>query len=190
VKPTIHIDDRAPGWKKLKATLMSLQRGDSYVKVGLLGEKAAAEEHEGEPLTNVELAAAHEFGTEDLPERSFIRRSFDENRDAYYEQLSPLVAGVYEGRVSIAKALEIMGHRIKWDMKNLIIENRIEPPDAPGTIARKAAKSYHGAAAGSPVTLVDSGKLVAAIDHAVVLGGEEHGVEKQIGSATLTGDET
>ena len=190
------VTDKDTGWAALRRTVESLKQGASYVKVGLLGDKAAAVEHEGaspagEPLTNVLLMMFHEFGTAHLPERSVIRRVFDEHREENVAQLARLVRGVYEGRTTPKAVLEIMGHKIKWQMKNFVTEGNVTPPDAPETIERKRQKSYGGAAPGGPVTLIDTKHLVNAIDHLVVLQGVEpkRAGGEQVGSATLLAGE-
>ena len=182
------------GWNALKRALQGLEHGDAYVKAGVIGDPAAKveEEHQhgqqtvtwkssdgqtiegrpaGEPLTNVKLAVIHEFGAPaaGIPERSFIRASFDTNRGTYIERLRRLVKGVYEGKGTVKKALELLGFAMKWDMKNFIRRDQVKPPDSEATLERKRRKGNSASAA--PKTLVDSAKLVGAIDHAVVLEG-------------------
>ena len=152
------------------------------MKVGLLGEKAAKveDEHGGgkEPMTNVRLAAIHEFGLPEagIPERSFIRSTFDAKKGEYIAELRKLVRGVYEGRATVRTILNLMGFRMEWDQKNAILEGAgIPPPLAEATVKAKERKGrWNKVAAKDPSRpLIDSGRLVAAIDHAVVLEGGE-----------------
>jgi hypothetical protein len=192
------VTDRDLGWNALKETLRSLRGRDSYAKIGLLGEKAAAVEHQAEAkttaevMTNVVLAAIHEFGTEHVPERSFIRSTFDAKREEYLELLRKLIPAVYDGKTTISNVLNIMGMKMKSDMKNAILEGSgIPPPLAPSTVKAKQRKGSwrKTPAKDAPRPLVDTGRLVAAIDHAVVLAGRGIGPTAHRGSATIVGEE-
>jgi hypothetical protein len=193
----VSVIDRDLGWSALKETLRSMRGGDSYAKIGLLGEKAAAVEHQAEEkttaevMTNVVLAAIHEFGTEHVPERSFIRSTFDKNREEYLGIMRKLVPAIYEGKTSAQHVLNIIGMKMKWDMKNAILEGSgIPPPLAPSTIKKKQKKGRwrKTPAKDAPRPLVDTGRLVAAIDHAVVIQGRQSGTTERRGSAAV-GDE-
>ncbi len=148
------------GWNELKKHLKALEQGDSYVKAGVLGDSGS---HEG-GLTNVELALIHELGTRNghIPERSFIRSSFDKNKAEYLETLKKLFKGVYENKMDVPRALGLMGVKMAADIKKGITKGAgIPPPNAPSTIAAK----------GSSRPLDDTGRLVNSISHAVVISG-------------------
>lgn len=169
------------GWSKLKGALSSLRSGESYVKAGVFGvagskRRASAEDFESRAaggklkhntgISNVELATIHEFGAPSagVPERSFIRSSFEKNRAAYEAALKTLMARVYSNELTIPKALRILGLKMSADMKKGITENAgIPPPNAPSTIEKK----------GSSRPLVDTGRLVGSITSAVVIQGSE-----------------
>lgn len=187
------LTDKDTGWNALKETLRSLRGGESYAKVGLLGEKAAAIEHDAEQqtsaevLTNVALAAIHEFGTDHVPERSFIRATFDEKREDYLALLKKLVPAIYDGKASPWKVLSIAGMQMKWDMKNKILNGSgVPPPLAPATIKAKGRKGrWRKTPAKDPTrALVDTGRLVAAIDHGVVIQGKDTGGTEDRGSSS------
>ncbi len=195
---TFKLTDKDRGWNALKETLRSLRGGGSHAKVGLLGEKAAAVEHEAEEqataevMTNVGLAAIHEFGTEHVPERSFIRSTFDRKREDYLALLKKLVPAIYDGKASPWKVLSIVGMQMKWDMKNAILEGAgIPPPLAPSTIRAKERKGRwrKTPAKDAPRPLVDTGRLVAAIDHGVVIQGRDTGGTAERGGAKVTFEE-
>jgi len=192
-----HLIVKDHGWNKLKADLEKLARGESYVKVGMVGEKAAKVEPEhaaagGEPLTNVKLAAIHEFGAPErgIPERSFLRSTFSTHRAEYQDLLKKAAAEIMSGKrkTSIRKMLSAIGFKAKWDVKDAILKGTgIPPPNAQATIDAKNRKgawnkgsklrdrsgkfSRTGDSSG-PRTLVDTTVMVKAIDHAVVISGE------------------
>jgi phage gpG-like protein len=151
------------GWDLFKKKLAVRFRGIS-VTVGIQGSEAA-EQHDveaGGTLTNVQLGSHHEFGATVkngfgkgikivIPQRSFLRSTFDENRKKYRKLLidaakksvravSPLAAFVVAGEIA-------RGDVIKK------IRAGIPPPLEPTTIARK----------GSSTPLIDTGILLNSI---------------------------
>lgn len=186
------ITDRDTGWGALWKAIREITSNGSYAKVGLIGDGAAKAEHEseGKPLTNVELMAIHEFGTGTVPERSVIRKVFDAERENYVALLRRLVPGIYEGRASPKKVLDIVGMRAKFDMKNFILDGKVTPPLSEATIKAKERKgrwNKGSTASRSPIPLVDTGRLAASIDHSVVINGQEQrsSSEETVGSATI-----
>lgn len=148
------------GWDAIVA--LRGQRGAA--KVGVVGTKALAH-HGKEALTNAELALVHEFGVEGrIPERSFIRQSFDTNRIRYIEILKKLARAVLDRKITLRQALEVLGFAAASDTRNLI-RTSIPPPNSPFTIEKK----------GSSTTLVDTGQLINSVTHLVQMGDEgEH----------------
>jgi phage gpG-like protein len=178
-RATFTIDEKADGWKRLQALLRSMRQGESYVKAGVTGQ-AATEQHDDEdgaaPLTNVDLAVIHEFGTATIPPRPFINGTFILHRDEYIRRLRELLPKVYEGRTTIPVMLEIVGMQMARDMRNRMVDGAgIPPPLAESTIARKRASgawNKRGKAANvDPRPLVDTGRLRNSITHEVVLSG-------------------
>jgi phage gpG-like protein len=176
-RATFQIEEKSDGWKRLQALLKSMRQGESYVKAGVTGE-AAAEQHDDEdgsvPLTNVDLAVIHEFGTASIPARPFINGTFILHRDEYVRRLRELLPKVYEGRTTIPVMLEIVGMQMARDMRNRMVEgDGIPPPLAPSTLAAKRAKgawNKRGKAANvEPRPLVDTGRLRNSITHEVVI---------------------
>jgi len=205
------VTDVDKGWEAIKKMIASLAQGKSYVKIGILGAKAATVDpaHSGagakEPLTNVALAVYHEFGTATIPERSFVRSTFDAKKEQYVALLRKLLPAVYEGKTTPKAVLEIAGYKAEWDMKNAIVKGPgIPPPLAPATIKAKmrqgawntkgrAAKAAKGQAQDPPRPLVDTGHLWRAIDHVVVTQDREQPSggdgDTQIGSAHVVTEE-
>lgn len=52
--------------------MMRMLKKDYRVRVGILGDKAAAQHDSKSGLTNVEIGVFHEFGTSKMPQRSFL----------------------------------------------------------------------------------------------------------------------
>lgn len=94
-----------------------------------------------------------------IPERSFIRSTFDENVDDWVEYIVDRVVdlGMGESRATAREIMEGLGIRIQRDIQNKI--RSIESPaNAPATIARK----------GSSSPLEDTGHLLQAVTYKVV----------------------
>lgn len=151
------------GLEALKKALREAQARESYVKVGVLGSKATAA-HPGAKLTNVQLAAIHEFGVPErgIPERSFIRSTFGSKRREYVQHLHALLRRFYEGKVTLEHVLKVMGLKASSDMKKRIYSN--DPAFAPLSPKTIAAK-------GSSKPLIDTAMLVRSIDFEVVAAG-------------------
>lgn len=169
------------GWKQIRASLKALKDGDSYVKVGVLGTGSGMKNRERTgPVTNVDLAVIHEFGapSANIPERSFIRSSFDANRHQYIADLRKLMTSVYENKMTVARALGIMGLRMSTDMKKRITTgDGISPANTPEVFMRKLLKNTarFNKTGAAPRPLVDTGRLVGSISHEVVLSGVSRG---------------
>lgn len=127
---------------------------DARVVIGVLGTTAA---RPGESLDNVELAVIQEFGL-GVPERSFLRATFDKLKDRWFKFASRVMRLVAKGKIPLERGLAIIGEKVKADVKRAITQGAgIPPPNAPSTIARK----------GSSRPLVDTGRLVGSIDYEV-----------------------
>lgn len=151
--------------------------GERRVKVGIQGREAVTE-HEGRPtggssrsggqvlrgktLTTVELATIHEFGAPgaNIPQRSFLRSTADENRSKYARRMERMVRKFVrnpEG-FSILGEMTKLGEAVRRDVINKIRSN-IPPPLKPATVRRKR---------GDELALVDTGQLVNSIRAVVV----------------------
>lgn len=102
----------------------------------------------GEGQQIAEYAAYNEFGTENIPERSFMRTAFDENLPQLKEDMDKRYAEVQAGTMTVRQALMNVGLKHADVIKDKIDTN-IPPPNSPVTIARK----------GSSKTLIDSASM-------------------------------
>lgn len=137
-----------------------LDAGD--VKVGVFAGGPAREDGE---LTNVEIAAVHEYGAPEagIPERSFIRSTFAEERETYAALLKKMLPRVIEGKLEVKKMFDILGAKVVADINRKVRSGEgVPPPLKPATIARK----------GSSRPLIDTGRMIAAVTWATFIGGE------------------
>jgi hypothetical protein len=131
---------------------------DAQVVVGILGKNAPRGDGE---LDNVALGLIHEFGL-GVPERSFLRRTFDRRKEQWTKLARRLIKLVAADKLEIGQALRLLGERMKADVKGTITAGAgIPPPLAPATVRAK----------GSARPLVDTGRLVGSIDYDVRLKG-------------------
>jgi hypothetical protein len=194
VKLTWH--DRDLGYKKLVKELAKLGDGGAFVKVGVMSDKqnrhagdpadsvAIGIIHEfGAKVSvtpghgTVSNAFVRSIGqanfkamggsTVEIPERSWLRGGVDKYRAEWERLREELVGKIYEGKLTIERALGLLGARAAADLKKNITDGPgIPPPNAPSTAIRKQARG-----SGFVRTLVDTGRFVASITWSVVLGG-------------------
>jgi hypothetical protein len=155
------------GWDKLKLTWEELSH--AYTKVGLPeeGEPAeVAEAHVGNMADLVQIAAIHEFGApkRNIPERSFIRSTYDEQKEKLREIITKEYNGVIFEKTSPRKALSRIGEWLTAKTK-LKIKKRIPPALKPATIISKTVGGKKG-----DVPLIDTGQLIQSIQHVEVMG--------------------
>lgn len=160
------MDKRA--WEALKLRLK--EAGNLHVKVGVIGPQAssAAAEAGEAPISMVELAAIHEFGSPaaGVPERSFLRRAFGFGKGAPGQAavVAKIAKGVVNGKATPLQAYNLLGVWAVKQVKDTIAAGpHIPPPLAPATVEKK----------GSDRPLVDTGRLLNSISHAVESGGDE-----------------
>lgn len=128
------------------------------VAVGIFEKEGAATTGDG--TTIIEVATWQEFGTEEIPERSFLRAWFDENIDKAGEALRRLMVSVVQGKRTKEQALELFGAWLQGQIQARISAG-ISPPNAESTIAKK----------GSSTPLIDKGQLRSSITFKVAMNG-------------------
>lgn len=99
-----------------------------------------------------QYAAANEFGTKDIPERSFIRSTVDKNKKKYLTKMTRAAERIMEEGIDPASALIPTGNQLRNDIIKTIISLK-SPKNKPSTIAAK----------GSSNPLVDTGQMQRAI---------------------------
>lgn len=103
-------------------------------------------------VTVLDAAIWNEFGTEQIPERSFVRSAFDKNRVKYEKTTKKLLIRIYQSKVSVERALDILGLMIENDIKSMIRNGNFKPL-SDVTIAKK----------GSDKPLVDTGQMINSV---------------------------
>lgn len=161
-KVTVEVKDK--GWLEFFKNVHEIR--NARVRVGVLADTDKGGLHvEGGDLTVAEIAAVQEFGTEDdrVPERSFVRSTFDEKREELTKLGSDLMGEVLDGKMKVPRALGLLGAKAAAEMKKKITMGEgVPPPNAPSTIAAKD----------SDRPLVDTGRMLNAITWSVGDGDE------------------
>jgi len=146
------IIDRDIGFKKFQAE-MSKAKG-SYVTVGV-HEKDNETYENGQTVSQV--AYFNEFGTRNVPERSFLRSTIDKDKEEIRAKQETLFNKVMTFKTSVLDALNMLGFDIMRRMQNTIRAYAWLYPDksnAPSTMAHKRGNK----------PLIDSGKLLRSIN--------------------------
>lgn len=105
-------------FERLKSACRSMD--GKKIVVGIVGDGVDSEV--------LKIAAAHEYGTDKLPERSFIRASFDADQDKLGSIVSGQVNKVLLGQISADAAANAIGAQAAQLVQNFIDENRVKPP--------------------------------------------------------------
>ncbi len=148
---TVRITDRDRGYDAL---FKRLNGPPKRLSVGILSESEGASDGSA---TVGDVATWNEFGTDTIPERSFIRAWADEKESENRELLRKIGQGVIKGTVTADVGLERAGAAMVGSIPGRISAG-IAPPNAPSTIAQKR---------GSTTTLVDEGILRSSISYKV-----------------------
>lgn len=138
-------------WQRIMRGVRDLMGGPS-VRFGVFGDGTKA--------------AAHEFGTltkdgeVHIPERSFIRSTFQKN-EAEVQRITGNVSRAFlAGKIHLQQALGILGQWGVARIKQTIVEQDPEwPALAEATLARKGD--------GKSKTLIDTGELLNSISYEV-----------------------
>jgi hypothetical protein len=128
---TAKLTKKGPGLKSVYDKIKK-QVGHRHVVCGVLSSTA---ERDGE-INNAALAMIHEFGSGRIPERSFLRSTFDAKQGSWLKLATRVLRAVAADKLSATDALSLVGERMKADIKHTIT-NKIEPGLASSTILRR-----------------------------------------------------
>lgn len=158
----VKIIDKDHGFKALMKTVLGLKKDRPSVAVGVL--ESSASRADGE-TTVLNVATFNEFGTKNadgsvhVPERSFIRAWFDQNRALCQKRLKGLLQRVIKGELTEEQALDQFGLWAQGSIQRRMASS-IPPPNADSTVAKK----------GSSTTLIDTGQLRSSITYEIRKG--------------------
>ena len=147
MKSTLKVNDKL--WKEIKAQFPKIDK--AVVKTGIQSD---AGENEG--VSIAEYAAFNEFGTRTIPERPFMRKTFDDNLANHNKLIERLFKGMLGGKLDAKMAFKILGQQTEDDMKNTIMTG-IFTPNSDCTVAKK----------GSSRPLIDTGTMRNSIRYEV-----------------------
>jgi hypothetical protein len=105
---------------------------DSSITVGV--HKDAGSYENGETVVNV--ATYNEFGTPDIPERSFLRTTIQANRAKYKREFEKAYLEAIRGGMNLRASAAFIGNVARDDIKQKIVDIK-DPKNAPRTIAKK-----------------------------------------------------
>ena len=176
---TVEFEDDTTGLEKLLDG-HKVFKGKEAV-VGVLGSKASAK-HKGSDATNVIVASTHEFGSDTVPERSFLRQAMDTNKAKIAALLELAYASMLEGK-DAEKELAKVGEKAlsmvyeQFDKGGIPKWETLDPTTLLGRLAKispaqnKEAASV-GIARDTVKPLMDTGQLRQSIQTAVRKAGE------------------
>jgi hypothetical protein len=77
----------------------------------------------------IAVGAIHEFGSPEMniPERSYLRTTLNENRKTYVKFLNKVAKKIVSGEIDMEKALGLMGLKAQSDIRQKITDIK-EPP--------------------------------------------------------------
>lgn len=142
------IKDTDKGYRELVERVYGM--GAPKITVGVHASEAAEQEPGGTTIGDV--ATWNEFGTGDIPARSFIRAWFDQHEAEVRQWIKVQLLAVVKGQITKEQALQRVAERALGGIKQRMADG-IDPPNAPSTIAKK----------GSSKPLIDTGRLRSAI---------------------------
>lgn len=103
-----------------------------------------------------EYASYNEFGTDKIPQRSFMRSTFDERLNEIEEVIHEQFSYVIERSQTIEQAYQRIGQAIQGMVQQKIREIR-SPPNSPATVEKKKSSK----------PLIDFGQMIASIRYVV-----------------------
>lgn len=162
---SVRVTDK--GWNQIMRTAKKYAGLKGRVaSVGIQGPTAG--QRQGEPTTNVLVGSVHEFGSPErgIPERSFIRSTFNERVAVYDSWLQRISEMGAEGK-DIEGELLLLAERFRGDILQKLASDI--PPPTQRQLDPNNPKS------GDPA-LFDTGQLWNSIIARVISAGEAQGI--------------
>ncbi len=144
-----------------KIVLEMEQLGKAEILIGIQeGSKTTLDYVRGRksiPNLNIaSYAAKNEFGTPEIPERSFMRSTFDQNIQAIENFVERRYAEIIDQQLSVSQGLGQIGKFLEGAVKDKIREIRT-PPNSPRTIKIKKSSK----------PLIDFGQMFSSVRYVV-----------------------
>lgn len=153
---TVKVKDIDRGFKKFAKSAKYVEKEKPYVKAGVL---ESAGNHQDSGLSVAAVATFQEFGTDRIPERSFMRSMQEEQRGNILRFIKDLGDGLL---LRADQTLGLLGLHLV-DLIKKQIDKVSSPPLSERTIEAK----------GSTKPLIDTGQMRNSINHEVKKGGSE-----------------
>lgn len=166
------VEDKDKGFKRIVETLYT-ELDDVVVKVGVQAkEKAARRGKDGSIRTTDQplavIAAIHEFGLGGMPQRSFLRSAYDENKPTIDAMVDNIANGAVQG-MSVGTALNQLGNEVQGMVQKKIVDGPFKP-NSPAVYKRKKKYSSNGE---EPKPLIDTAHLRHSIRYVITKGGSD-----------------
>lgn len=160
------VEDKDLGLNRIIRTLNKDLDG-VVVKVGVQAKDKAVRRGKGGSIRNTDqplavIAAIHEFGLGDMPQRSFLRSAYDENLPMIDKMIQRVANGAVFGLGTNA-ALNQLGNVVQGMVQRKIVDGPFIP-NSPATIKRKKSSK----------PLIDTGHLRQSIRYVIERKGVKH----------------
>lgn len=160
------VEDKDLGLNRIIRTLNKDLDG-VVVKVGVQAKDKAVRRGKGGSIRNTDqplavIAAIHEFGLSDMPQRSFLRSAYDENLPMIDKMIQRVANGAVFGLGTNA-ALNQLGNVVQGMVQRKIVDGPFVP-NSPATIKRKKSSK----------PLIDTGHLRQSIRYVIERKGVKH----------------
>lgn len=160
------VEDKDLGLNRIIRTLNKDLDG-VVVKVGIQAKDKAVRRGKGGSIRNTDqplavIAAIHEFGLGDMPQRSFLRSAYDENLPMIDKIIQRVANGAVFGLGTNA-ALNQLGNVVQGMVQRKIVDGPFVP-NSPATIKRKKSSK----------PLIDTGHLRQSIRYVIERKGAKH----------------
>lgn len=160
------VEDKDLGLNRIIRTLNKDLDG-VVVKVGVQAKDKAVRRGKGGSIRNTDqplavIAAIHEFGLGDMPQRSFLRSAYDENLPVIDKMIQRVANGAVFGLGTNA-ALNQLGNVVQGMVQRKIVDGPFVP-NSPATIKRKKSSK----------PLIDTGHLRQSIRYGIERKGVKH----------------
>lgn len=160
------VEDKDLGLNRIIRTLNKDLDG-VVVKVGVQAKDKAVRRGKGGSIRNTDqplavIAKIHEFGLDDMPQRSFLRSAYDENLPMIDKMIQRVANGAVFGLGTNA-ALNKLGNVVQGMVQRKIVDGPFVP-NSPATIKRKKSSK----------PLIDTGHLRQSIRYVIERKGANH----------------